>query len=486
MKRLILLAIIGAAQLAAAQNWSAPVAVTTGAGDDHNLVVVGVSQPSEIWACWDRTYAGESDIYHAQVNLQSFAFEDVRCLTPGPGSHRKPEIAGNLTPYNSGIFLEGLHDSLWAIYYTVRNDTGFVNPFMTLYSNQDLHDPIFSSAYIEGYGEMEARVFLRTDWAVSVFTYIEWSYPWLPPNYQIPLDTAYQVNIPSSGYPVVAHTARYSDIPILAIYKHHAWEKIAGGRGVIEYHYQVMGWESPYPVSYTGVLSDPQFEYHQPLFQNVSFPGLYLEREADGNYEIVYTDIERYTGIWSEPVALFDLPGSERNLHCFNNILVFESDGNGNPDIAFWHPALSVPEYVDVHPGEDRNPYIFASYSLSQYHVFWESDRDGTWKIYYSCRSLLAIEPGPGPVLPRSFAVSVHPNPGNAEFGIDLELPMSSEVEAAIYDLSGRRVTKIHDGALPAGLQKLSWDASEITSGIYLLRVESADNIQTRKMVVLK
>ena len=211
---------------------------------------------------------------------------------------------------------------------------------------------------------------------------------------------------------------------------------------------------------------------------------MYIEREwLSGVSDIAISEFDEVSGQWSMPYTVFEIDGKAINLDGEGENLVFETDVNGNWDIGFFHPPNLI-EFVDTNPAEDRNPVITSA--LGQWDVFWESNRDGTWKIYHSQREVVGVEPNPTQSVPESFIISVHPNPGNAEFRMDLELPVSGEVEAAIYDLSGRRVAMIHDGVLPAGLRTLSWDASDITSGIYLLRVESADNIQTRKMVVLK
>ncbi len=84
------------------------------------------------------------------------------------------------------------------------------------------------------------------------------------------------------------------------------------------------------------------------------------------------------------------------------------------------------------------------------------------------------------PALARPVGVFVYPNPGNGPTGIQLHLAgvpgdRMPSAEAAIYDLAGRRLRTIHQGALARGLTTLAWDGrddrgAELRAGVYLLR----------------
>ncbi|HEX7342935.1 MAG TPA: T9SS type A sorting domain-containing protein [bacterium] len=224
--------------------------------------------------------------------------------------------------------------------------------------------------------------------------------------------------------------------------------------------------------------------HHLPVIDDLN---IYLECEQDSDYDIVCTTLDTAYGGFPDPQTIFDDMGNEKNPDVLSGNLVFETDVNGNWDIAYWCSGMDMPELIDSDPAEDRNPMIYLSdYPNAGLHVFWESRRDGSWKIYYSHRDILGIGPERKGSLPGSLALSVHPNPGNAEFHIDLELPVSGEVEAAIYDLSGRRVARIHEGWMGRGLHDLTWNAQRFPSAIYLLQVESGKYHQTRKVVLLK
>ena len=88
---------------------------------------------------------------------------------------------------------------------------------------------------------------------------------------------------------------------------------------------------------------------------------------------------------------------------------------------------------------------------------------------------------------PASYALSQNvPNPFNPTTEIRYQLPAASHVELAIYDLLGRKVQVLMDGFVEAGYRSVVWDAKDVASGIYFIRMEAGDFVKVRKMVVLR
>ncbi len=80
------------------------------------------------------------------------------------------------------------------------------------------------------------------------------------------------------------------------------------------------------------------------------------------------------------------------------------------------------------------------------------------------------------------------PNPSRGQVRLTLELPAPSAVEAAIYDLSGRRVAGLASGRLAAGRHVLEWDGrssrgDRVPAGVYFARVSSGLETRTRTVV---
>ncbi|MCD6117454.1 T9SS type A sorting domain-containing protein [bacterium] len=79
-----------------------------------------------------------------------------------------------------------------------------------------------------------------------------------------------------------------------------------------------------------------------------------------------------------------------------------------------------------------------------------------------------------------------YPNPFNPGTTIRYNLPRAADVRISIYNMSGRKVQTLIRGRQPAGEHSLYWDASRTASGIYFIRMESAEAILVKKCVLVK
>ncbi len=86
---------------------------------------------------------------------------------------------------------------------------------------------------------------------------------------------------------------------------------------------------------------------------------------------------------------------------------------------------------------------------------------------------------------------SVFPNPFNPKTAIAINLPGSERVRLAVHDASGRLVTVLIDGVLPAGKHQQVWDGSDsrgntVKSGVYLLRLSGENRTETQRVTLIK
>ena len=84
------------------------------------------------------------------------------------------------------------------------------------------------------------------------------------------------------------------------------------------------------------------------------------------------------------------------------------------------------------------------------------------------------------------FLAQNHPNPFNPSTIIKFELPVSSEVRLSVCDLLGREVAVLVNERRGAGIHQLTFDASRLSSGLYLYRLQAGDFVATKKLILLK
>jgi hypothetical protein len=88
---------------------------------------------------------------------------------------------------------------------------------------------------------------------------------------------------------------------------------------------------------------------------------------------------------------------------------------------------------------------------------------------------------------PKSFTLSQnYPNPFNARTNIEFELEKDSDVELAVYDITGAKTATLVNRRLDAGAHQVNWDASRISSGVYYYTLKANGSEATKKMTLIK
>jgi len=90
-------------------------------------------------------------------------------------------------------------------------------------------------------------------------------------------------------------------------------------------------------------------------------------------------------------------------------------------------------------------------------------------------------------IIPQEYNISsIYPNPFNPVTNITYGLPEYVNVQIAVYNLSGKQVeTLINEFQVP-GYHSVNWNADNLPSGVYLIRMDSGDFTQTQKVVLVK
>ncbi len=83
------------------------------------------------------------------------------------------------------------------------------------------------------------------------------------------------------------------------------------------------------------------------------------------------------------------------------------------------------------------------------------------------------------------------PNPFNAHTLISFTLAAESEIRISIFSISGQKVRELSAGRFGAGRHTLSWDARDdrgttLSSGIYLVRLQTGTEVTTARMMYVK
>lgn len=96
------------------------------------------------------------------------------------------------------------------------------------------------------------------------------------------------------------------------------------------------------------------------------------------------------------------------------------------------------------------------------------------------------IEPISG-IIPDKFELKQnYPNPFNPNTNIEFSLPKNGFVNLIVIDALGREVSQLVNNELKAGEYKINYNASDLASGTYYMKLISGDVVQTKKMILVK
>lgn len=79
-----------------------------------------------------------------------------------------------------------------------------------------------------------------------------------------------------------------------------------------------------------------------------------------------------------------------------------------------------------------------------------------------------------------------YPNPFNPSSTIMFGIPVEADVKLEIYNLLGQKVKTLLNKKLKAGYHTTQFDASSLSSGMYIYRIQAGDFVQTKKMMLIK
>ncbi|TKJ37941.1 hypothetical protein CEE37_13330 [candidate division LCP-89 bacterium B3_LCP] len=90
-------------------------------------------------------------------------------------------------------------------------------------------------------------------------------------------------------------------------------------------------------------------------------------------------------------------------------------------------------------------------------------------------------------VIPDAYSLEQnYPNPFNPATVISYKLPDASRVHLSVYDVNGRLVADLINGWRDAGAHQVTFDGSDLPSGVYFAKLQAGDFNHTQKIILLK
>ncbi|MFC1729552.1 FlgD immunoglobulin-like domain containing protein [candidate division KSB1 bacterium] len=98
---------------------------------------------------------------------------------------------------------------------------------------------------------------------------------------------------------------------------------------------------------------------------------------------------------------------------------------------------------------------------------------------------------GPPPLPSELKLLQNYPNPFNPETIIEFELPMASDVTVKVYNVLGQLVKTLAAQQMPAGDHTITWNGTndsglQVSSGVYIYRLQAGEFISVKKMALIR
>jgi hypothetical protein len=150
-----------------------------------------------------------------------------------------------------------------------------------------------------------------------------------------------------------------------------------------------------------------------------------------------------------------------------------------------------TPVSYDISAVADQQPAVYLRWTMgatssTNRYCGWNIDDVQVWGIPF-----VAADVPDGNDVSDLHLLPGSPNPFRDAASIAYNLPSAGSVTIGVYDVSGRLVRQVLDGASEAGLHAVQWDGTDasgkaVAAGVYFCRIDAGGETDTQSIVFLK
>jgi len=133
-----------------------------------------------------------------------------------------------------------------------------------------------------------------------------------------------------------------------------------------------------------------------------------------------------------------------------------------------------------------NTPQYSNSIFATDKYIFLADNEDGLY-IYDWNRIITNVSTLADNSIPSGYKLfQNYPNPFNPTTTIKYSLEKTGYVNLSVYDILGKKIVTLVNETQNAGIHKVNFNASELSSGVYIYRIEAGLFTQSQKMMLLK
>ncbi len=192
-----------------------------------------------------------------------------------------------------------------------------------------------------------------------------------------------------------------------------------------------------------------------------------------------------------EPVTLYWTDNPNTNVTQYQVWRKVKQNGVVGPEQLIAAVNRAVQTYIDY----DYAITTTYSHDLLQYDVrgYYQAEQtysDPNFAAVYGRQNAKMNEEAAQQIetkeIPTEYSLTNYPNPFNPTTTINYQLPQAGFVTIKVYDMLGREVATLVNENQSAGYYKAGFDASRLTSGVYIYTISVNNYSQSKKMLLAK
>ncbi len=204
------------------------------------------------------------------------------------------------------------------------------------------------------------------------------------------------------------------------------------------------------------------FEEYQRIFSNTD-----LEASAKMMLAMAYYNLQKFDkALALTEAVIHDFEGTDHALEAAFLGAYISADAGYLHQFETYYEQLSVFKF--------KSPDNFKLLALSHYI---ETNTE---------QNLEFDELNISQEIPESINLYNYPNPFNPTTNIRFDLPVDNHVELVVFDILGRKVAELLNEFRTQGTHSIPFDASSLSSGVYLYQLRMNNQIVTKQMMLIK
>lgn len=276
-------------------------------------------------------------------------------------------------------------------------------------------------------------------------------------------------------------------------------------------HYIIKSTDGGYSWETTKTYLDNSSSIANPIISKDSLilvgrsdpPNLFRSTDLGTTWQGIYIDSSSYP-----PVILSFCYNDQGIFFAGTSNKIFKSTDSG----ITWHILPQCPEAIYTMCCEGDSTILAAGYD--DYDLMCSTDLGLTWNPdtiglgTNAIRSILQYAPGKYLVGtyfdgvyysetlvgneteitdPSGFSLSQnYPNPFNSTTNMNYEMARGNFISIKVYDVLGKEIETLVNEYKPAGLYTITFNGNNLSSSIYLYRIQAGSYSEVRKMILLK